>query len=49
MDGLTKYGREDLAYGLATQTGYPSWAEMLKNGRTTLSEFWTCTARTTIS
>jgi alpha-L-rhamnosidase len=40
IDGLTKYGREDLAYALATQTGYPSWAEMLKGGRTTLSEFW---------
>jgi alpha-L-rhamnosidase len=40
IDGLTEYGREDLAYGLATQTGYPSWAAMLNEGRTTLSEFW---------
>ena len=40
MDALSQAGRSDVAFGLATQTGYPSWANMLKDGRTTLSEFW---------
>lgn len=39
-DALTNAGRADLAYGLATRTGFPSWAHMLEGGRTTLSEFW---------
>lgn len=40
MDALTDFGRSDVAYGLAVQTGGPSWAAMLEGGRTTLSEFW---------
>jgi alpha-L-rhamnosidase len=40
MDALTQSGRADVAFQLATQTGYPSWAHMLEGGRTTLSEFW---------
>jgi alpha-L-rhamnosidase len=40
IDALTDAGRTDVAFRLATQTGYPSWAHMLEGGRTTLSEFW---------
>lgn len=40
IDALTESGRADVAYALAVQTGYPSWAHMLEGGRTTLSEFW---------
>lgn len=40
LDALTRFGRADVAFRLATQTGYPSWAHMLEGGRTTLSEFW---------
>lgn len=40
IEALTEFGRADVAYGLAVQTGYPSWAYMLENGRNTLSEFW---------
>lgn len=40
IDALTQFGRADVAFKLATQTGYPSWAHMLEGGRTTLSEFW---------
>jgi len=40
IDALTQLGRVDVAYRLATQTGYPSWAHLLEGGRTTLSEFW---------
>ena len=40
IDALTQFGRADVAYQLATQTGNPSWAHMLEGGRTTLSEFW---------
>ncbi len=40
IDALTQAGRADVAFGLATQTGYPSWAHLLEGGRTTLSEFW---------
>ena len=40
IDALTLFGRADVAFQLATQTGYPSWAHMLEGGRTTLSEFW---------
>lgn len=39
IEALTEKGRGDIAYLLATQTGYPGWADMLKN-RTTLSEKW---------
>jgi len=40
IDALTQFGRAGVAFKLATQTGYPSWARMLEGGRTTLSEFW---------
>jgi alpha-L-rhamnosidase len=40
IDALTQFGRTDVAFKLATQTGFPSWAHMLEGGRTTLSEFW---------
>lgn len=40
LDALTESHRPDVAFALATQTGYPSWAHMLEGGRTTLSEFW---------
>ena len=40
MDTLTKYGRADLAYRLATQTTYPGWGYMIKEGATTLWERW---------
>ena len=40
IDALTQSGRADVAFKLATQTGYPSWAHLLEGGRTTLSEFW---------
>ena len=37
---LTRMGRADLAYDLATQTSYPSWGYMIANGATTLWELW---------
>jgi alpha-L-rhamnosidase len=37
---LTRMGRNDLAYELATQTTYPSWGYMVENGATTLWELW---------
>ncbi|MFZ1291647.1 MAG: family 78 glycoside hydrolase catalytic domain [Melioribacteraceae bacterium] len=40
IDALTKYGRADIAYLLATQTGYPSWSDMVEK-YTTMCEFWT--------
>jgi len=40
IDALTQSGRAEVAYQLVNQTGYPSWAQMLEGGRTTLSEFW---------
>jgi alpha-L-rhamnosidase len=40
LDTLTKCGRADLAYRLATQTTYPSWGYMIKEGATTLWERW---------
>ncbi len=40
IEALTQFGRADVAFRLATQTGHPSWAHMLEGGRTTLSEFW---------
>jgi hypothetical protein len=40
IEALTDHGRPDVAFGLVTKTGYPSWAHMLEGGRTTLSEFW---------
>ena len=40
IDALTEQGQASAAYRLATHTGYPSWANLLEAGRTTLSEFW---------
>jgi alpha-L-rhamnosidase len=40
LDTLTKYGRSDLAYDIATQTTYPSWGYMIREGATTLWERW---------
>jgi alpha-L-rhamnosidase len=37
---LTRSGRSDLAYDLATQTTYPSWGYMIATGATTLWELW---------
>ncbi len=40
IDALCQEGRADVAYLLATQTGYPSWSDMVEK-YTTMSEFWT--------
>ena len=40
IDALTANGRADVAYLLATQTGYPSWSDMVEK-YTTMCEFWT--------
>lgn len=40
MRGLTENGRIDLAMKLATNTDYPSWGYMAKNGATTIWELW---------
>lgn len=40
MDVLTKFNASPLAYELATQTSYPSWGYMIRNGATTLWELW---------
>jgi alpha-L-rhamnosidase len=40
LPALTRYGRPDLAYDLATQTTYPSWGYMISQGATTLWELW---------
>jgi|YelNatPaOPRAMG01_1025707.scaffolds.fasta_scaffold28005_2 alpha-L-rhamnosidase len=40
LPALTRYGRPDLAYELATQTTYPSWGYMISKGATTLWELW---------
>jgi len=40
IDALTREGRPDVAYLLATQTGYPSWSDMVEK-YTTMCEFWT--------
>ena len=37
---MTKYGRTDIAYKLVSQTTYPSWGYMIKEGATTLWERW---------
>jgi alpha-L-rhamnosidase len=37
---LTQYGRADIAYKLVTNTDYPSWGYMAKNGATTIWELW---------
>lgn len=40
MRGLTDYGRGDIALKIATNTSYPSWGYMAKNGATTIWELW---------
>ncbi len=40
LDVLSREGRADVAYRIATQTDFPSWGWMLKNGATTLWEHW---------
>lgn len=40
MRGLTRNGRADIAYRLATNTTYPSWGYMAKEGATTIWELW---------
>lgn len=40
FDALSESGNIDLAYKIATQTDFPSWGWMLKNGATTLWEHW---------
>jgi alpha-L-rhamnosidase len=40
LDTLTQNGRADLAYKVATQTTYPGWGYMIKEGATTLWERW---------
>jgi alpha-L-rhamnosidase len=40
MRTLTEFGRSDIAHRLATQTDYPSWGYMVKQGATTIWELW---------
>jgi alpha-L-rhamnosidase len=40
MRWLTRHGRADIAYRLASNTTYPSWGYMIKNGATTIWELW---------
>lgn len=40
IETLSMYGRSDVSWSLATQTTYPSWAEMMKRFNT-MCEFWT--------
>lgn len=40
MRTLTHNGRPDIAYKLATNTTYPSWGYMVKQGATTIWELW---------
>jgi alpha-L-rhamnosidase len=40
MRWLTAFGRSDIAYHLASNTTYPSWGYMVKNGATTIWELW---------
>lgn len=40
FDALSESGNIELAYKIATQTDFPSWGWMLKNGATTLWEHW---------
>ena len=37
---LCENGREEVAYQLATNTGYPSWGKWIKDGLTSTCEFW---------
>jgi len=40
IEVLFRYGEGDLAWQLLTQTDYPSWGYMLRNGATTVWERW---------
>ncbi|MGE5610745.1 MAG: alpha-L-rhamnosidase C-terminal domain-containing protein, partial [Bacillota bacterium] len=40
LDVLTRGGRADLAYQIASQESFPGWGHMLKGGATTLWETW---------
>ncbi len=40
LDVLTKFGRDDLAYKIATQTTYPGFGYMIREGATTVWERW---------
>jgi alpha-L-rhamnosidase len=40
MRGLSKHGRSDLAFQIATNRDYPSWGYMIENGATTIWELW---------
>ncbi len=40
MRVLTKYGRSDIAYTLASNDTYPSWGYMVKQDATTIWELW---------
>ena len=40
LGALCENGREDVAYQLATNTGYPSWGKWIKDGLTSTCEFW---------
>ena len=40
MRTLTEMGRTDLAFRIATNTGYPSWGYMVENGANTIWELW---------
>jgi len=42
---LTDLGYGELAYKIATQTTYPSWGFMIKQGSTSLWEMWETTSR----
>ena len=40
MRGLSNHGKTDAAYSLASNTSYPSWGYMVKQGATTIWELW---------
>lgn len=40
MRTLSNYGHADVAWTLATQSTYPSWGYMVKEGATTIWELW---------
>jgi alpha-L-rhamnosidase len=40
LDILTKYGREDVAYTIMNQRDYPGYGYAIKQGATTLWEYW---------
>jgi alpha-L-rhamnosidase len=40
LDTLTRLGRADIAYLVASQDTYPSWGYMVRKGATTIWELW---------